>query len=78
MASLLAPPLPLPLQFTEEQFKVMYKRPTDLRLKDDVPVCCNVLVANVLDEGERVQRGGPALGRAAALVLRRFRVQVAA
>ena len=28
-----------------------YKRPTDAKLGEDVPVCCNVLVANILDEG---------------------------
>ncbi len=46
---------PLPLffpQFTDEQAKVVYKRPTDLRLKEDVPICCNLLVAPILDEGE--------------------------
>lgn len=30
---------------------MVYKRPTDLALHTDVPVCCNLLVANVLDEG---------------------------
>jgi hypothetical protein len=39
------------LQFTEDRFKVVYKRPTDLKLKEDVPVCCNLLVANIFDEG---------------------------
>lgn len=39
------------LQFTEEQFKVLYKRPTDLKLKEDLSVCCNLLIANILDEG---------------------------
>lgn len=41
------------LQFTEERCNVVYKRPTDLRLGADVPVCCNLLVANILDEGAR-------------------------
>ncbi|PSC69443.1 arginine methyltransferase [Micractinium conductrix] len=38
-------------EFTEEQFKVLYKRPTDLKLKEDLSVCCNLLIANILDEG---------------------------
>lgn len=39
------------LQFSEEAFKVVYKRPTDLTLIGDVPVCANLLIANILDEG---------------------------
>ena len=39
------------LQFEEERYKVMYKRPTDLALIADVPVCCNLIIANILDEG---------------------------
>lgn len=30
---------------------MVYKRPTDLKAPADVPVCCNLLLANVLDEG---------------------------
>ena len=35
-----------------EAYKVLYKRPTDLTLINDVPVCANLLIANILDEGE--------------------------
>ena len=35
-----------------ERFTVLYKRPTDLALHMDVPVCCNLLVCDILDEGE--------------------------
>lgn len=38
-------------EFPEERYKVLYKRPTDLKLKEDVPVCCNLLIANVMEEG---------------------------
>ena len=37
--------------FTLDQFLVLYKRPTDLRLLTDVPVCCNLLICDILDEG---------------------------
>jgi hypothetical protein len=37
--------------FAEEQYKVIYKRPSDLAVKSDVPVCCNVLVCDMPDEG---------------------------
>lgn len=33
------------------QVKVVYKRPTDLALKADVPVVCNLLLADIMDEG---------------------------
>lgn len=35
----------------EDRYDVIYKRPTDLRLKQDVPVACNVVIANLIDEG---------------------------
>lgn len=35
----------------EERYSVIYKRPTDLKIKEDVAVCCNLLIANILDEG---------------------------
>lgn len=38
--------------FAEDRFKVVYKRPTDLSLKQDVPILCNLLLCDVLDEGE--------------------------
>ena len=44
-------------QFTDDQARVIYKRPTDLRLKEDVPICCNLLVAPLLDEGESAGAG---------------------
>jgi hypothetical protein len=38
--------------FPEEQYKVIYKRPSDLAIKSDVPVCCNILVCDMPDEGD--------------------------
>jgi hypothetical protein len=38
-------------QFSPERYTVLYKRPTDLKLRQDVPVCCNLLLANIFDEG---------------------------
>ena len=38
-------------EIPEEQYSVLYKRPTDLKIKEDVSVCCNLLIANILDEG---------------------------
>lgn len=37
--------------FKPESFKVVYKRPTDLALIRDVPVVCNLLICNIMDEG---------------------------
>ena len=37
--------------FTDEQVKVVYKRPTDLALLSDVPIACNLLVCDILDDG---------------------------
>ena len=34
-----------------ERYKVVYKRPTDLALGKDVPVCCNIVLCDMLDEG---------------------------
>jgi hypothetical protein len=33
------------------QVTVLYKRPTDLALREDVPVVCNLLLADIMDEG---------------------------
>ena len=38
----------------EDRYSVIYKRPSDLKIKEDVPVCCNLLIANILDEGALV------------------------
>jgi len=38
-------------EFSEELYKVIYKRPSDLSLKADVPVCCNILICDTFDEG---------------------------
>lgn len=35
------------------QVAVVYKRPTDLAPRADVPVVCNLLLADIMDEGER-------------------------
>lgn len=37
--------------FEEDRFKVIYKRPTDLKLQSDVPILCNLLLCDILDEG---------------------------
>jgi protein arginine N-methyltransferase 7 len=37
--------------FSEDRWRVVAKRPTDLRLLADVPVCANVVVVDLLDEG---------------------------
>ena len=38
-------------QCPAERFKVVYKRATDLQLGKDVPICCNVVACDMLDEG---------------------------
>ena len=38
--------------FKEDRFKVVYKRPTDLSLQKDVPILCNLLLCDILDEGK--------------------------
>ncbi len=37
--------------FDRRAFDVVYKRPTDLALLRDVPVVCNLLIADIMDEG---------------------------
>lgn len=37
--------------FPQENFTVVYKRPTDLALIRDVPVVCNLLICDIMDEG---------------------------
>ena len=39
--------------FNEEKYRVVYKRPTDLIIGKDVPICCNLLLCDILDEGDR-------------------------
>lgn len=36
------------------QVAVVYKRPTDLALRADVPVVCNLLLADIMDEGAKI------------------------
>lgn len=38
-------------KFPAERYKVVYKRPTDLALVQDVPIICNLLICNIFDEG---------------------------
>ena len=38
-----------------ECYKVVYKRATDLALGKDVPICCNIILCDMLDEGEAPQ-----------------------
>ena len=40
-----------------ERFTVVYKRPTDLQLGKDVPICCNVVICDMLDEGAHMLIG---------------------
>ena len=35
----------------DSQAKVVYKRPSDLALLEDVPIVCNLLVAEIFDDG---------------------------
>ena len=35
----------------EEHYAVVYKRPSDLALLRDLPICANLLVADMFDEG---------------------------
>jgi len=37
--------------FTDDQVKVVYKRPTDLALLRDVPISCNLCICDVFDDG---------------------------
>ena len=37
--------------YTDDDAKVVYKRPTDLALIRDVPCACNLLVCDILDDG---------------------------
>ena len=49
-----------------DRAKTVYKRPTDVRLRDDVPVCCNIIVADLLEDGVLSAGLIPALRHAAA------------
>lgn len=35
----------------DDQVKVVYKRPSDLALLEDVPIVCNLVIAEMLDDG---------------------------
>ena len=37
--------------FNDEEVKVVYKRPTDLAMLKDVPIVCNLLLCDILDDG---------------------------
>ena len=37
--------------FNDDQCKVVYKRPTDLALIQDVPISCNLLICDIFDDG---------------------------
>jgi protein arginine N-methyltransferase 7 len=65
--------------FAEDRWRVVAKRPTDLRLLADVPVCANVVVVDLLDEGLLTSGLLPAAAHAlAALAAPRARVLPAA
>ncbi len=36
--------------FQEDRFRVVYKRPTDLIMPQDVPILCNLLLCDILDQ----------------------------
>ena len=38
--------------FSRDSYTVVYKRPTDLALQRDVPNICNLLLCDMMDEGE--------------------------
>jgi protein arginine N-methyltransferase 7 len=40
----------------EERYAVVYKRPTDLALLRDVPICANLLITDMFDEGAPCMR----------------------
>jgi protein arginine N-methyltransferase 7 len=37
--------------FSDDQVKVVYKRPTDLAMLRDVPISCNLIVNDIIDDG---------------------------
>ncbi|KAI8104703.1 hypothetical protein M9434_003256 [Picochlorum sp. BPE23] len=37
-------------EIDEDLYSIVYKRPTDLRIKTDVEICCNLLIANIFDK----------------------------
>lgn len=37
-------------EIDEDAYNIVYKRPVDLRIKSDIPVCCNLLIANIIDK----------------------------
>ena len=39
-------------QVDDARYDVIYKRPTDLALKSDVKICCNLLICDMFDEGK--------------------------
>lgn len=36
----------------DDNYNVIYKRPTDLELHKDVKICCNLLLCEIFDEGQ--------------------------
>jgi len=44
-------PPPSSSSSSSQQYKVIYKRPTDLVVKEDIPVCCNLVIADMFDQG---------------------------
>ena len=45
----------------EERYAVVYKRPSDLALLRDLPICANLLIADMFDEGARMPARRPYL-----------------
>lgn len=52
--------------FERERYQVIYKRPCDLKIKEDVPICCNVIVSNIFDQGLLTSGMIPAIHHALA------------
>ena len=42
--------------FSPDCYTVVYKRPTDLALHRDVPNICNLLLCDIMDEGENASQ----------------------
>ena len=52
--------------YSDDQVKVVYKRPTDLALLRDVPISCNLCICDVFDDGllsSGIVRDAPRVGQ---------------
>lgn len=60
----------------DDEVKVIYKRPSDVALLEDVPVVCNLLIADILEDGLLGAGVIPAVSHALANSLLTHDVQV--